>query len=310
MQTSNQNQTGNSLREYKERVAQHLNIISGGNYIYSDEIKSFLAYATDTICNGIKCIVLQGNVGSGKSILMRSLSDCFINPKKGGSIKYITAVEIVDKFRQESYEGIKKYLTGNLCIDEVGLEQPQVKVPYDSATENVIEYIFLKRYDTYVNTGGKVRTHIITNLSDTQLTNFYGERFMSRLELMRAKKTVLGASQDYMDYRKLGMVFHYKPFDWNEYEARKQAQFYGNIIQLTEDAIKQAIDDYTQGRKIYDAGGVKWNHLIAINDPVALSIQAEYNPSHSTFDVNEYLSGKSTDAEKCFVKWLKIKSQQ
>lgn len=323
MQTLNQNQNGDALKDYKKRVAQHLKVISNEMYVYSDEIKSFLDYACDTICNGNKCIVLQGNVGSGKSILMKTLCDAYINPKHGGSIKFVTAIELVDRFRADGYNGIKPFLTKNLCIDEVGLEHSQVKVPFDGATENVIRYIFLKRYDLFINTGGKIKTHLITNLTDKQLDAFYGggtsentdtdKRFISRLELMRAKKTVLGASQDYMDYRKLGLVFHYKPFDWQaweEYISNRNKEYNGNLNQLALDAIERDLDYYKQGKKIYDSGGVKWKFLLSINDSIAIDIQDTHNPSGSIFDVAMFLSSKPSDEEKCYVRWLKNKSNQ
>jgi hypothetical protein len=307
MQELKLNQNGEDYSKYKQRIISHFNTISKGQYKYSDEIKDFLNYAINEILYGNKCILLQGNVGSGKSIVMRVLAETFSDTRKGGCIRFINSIDIVDSFRSGGYEGIKKYLTGNIVIDEVGLEQSPVKLPYESSYLNVIEYILLKRYDRYIDTGGKVRTHIVTNLSDAELLAFYGERVFSRIELMRSKKTVLGRSENYTDFRKLGLVFHYVKFDWEKYIADSKKVEIGDISKLIERSIEIAIEDYKKGKIITDAGGIKWKYLVSKGDVAATEIDNKESPSDKDYSLYNYMSNKVTLYERCLIKWIEQK---
>lgn len=302
MRELNQNQTGDELSKYKQRIKMQLDNVSNGNYEYTEEIKSFLGFASNELINGNKCIVVQGNVGSGKSIIMRVLAETFISPKRAGAIKYATSIDITDAFRQHGHEAIKKYLSGNIVIDEIGLEPSPTKVPYESTYINVIEYLFLKRYDSYINSGGRIRTHFITNLSDSELSAFYGERFMSRLELLRAKKTVIGGSAEYKDYRKSGVAFHYKPFDWDAYETSEKIKQYKDIDALIAQSIKDDIELFKMSKPIYDAGSIKWKYLIRSNDARAIEIQNSNAIKETTFD--DVISGRQSESEKRYINWL------
>jgi hypothetical protein len=308
MQELNQNQNGEQLDMFKKRIVSQLKAISDGQYQFTDEIKQFLSFASNEMLNGKKCIILQGNVGSGKSILMRVLADTVSNPRKIGGTRYTTAVAITDAFREKGFDGIKRFLSNNYVIDEVGLEPSPTKIPYENTYVNVIEYVFLKRYDSYIDTGGLVRTHMVTNLGDAELVAFYGERFFSRLELLRAKKSVIGASSTYTDFRKDGKAFHYKSFDWEAYEQKQKFKEMGDINTLIKESIREAIELHKAGKDIFDAGAIKWNYLVNSGDPVALEILAKNKPKEQSESIDDILSGKRTDTAKCFVEWLNIKS--
>jgi DNA replication protein DnaC len=128
-----------------------------------------------------KGILLTGPIGCGKTSLMNLM-------------KYLTATEhkffvkpcrdISFEFIQDGYQIIHKYSLGKLyqsepktyCFDDLGTEN---NLKYFGNECNVMAEILLSRYDLFISK--KLKTHITTNLSATEIETHYGNRVRSRL---------------------------------------------------------------------------------------------------------------------------------
>ncbi|MBL7886831.1 MAG: ATPase [Flavobacterium sp.] len=131
-----------------------------------------------------KGILLTGPIGCGKTSLMNLM-------------KYLTATEhkffvkpcrdISFEFIQDGYQIIHKYSIGKLyqseprtyCFDDLGTEN---NLKYFGNECNVMAEILLSRYDLFISK--KLKTHITTNLSATEIEKHYGNRVRSRLREM------------------------------------------------------------------------------------------------------------------------------
>lgn len=131
-----------------------------------------------------KGILLTGPIGCGKTSLMNLM-------------KYLTATEhkffvkpcrdISFEFIQDGYQIIHKYSIGKLyqseprtyCFDDLGTEN---NLKYFGNECNVMAEILLSRYDLFISK--KLKTHITTNLSATEIETHYGNRVRSRLREM------------------------------------------------------------------------------------------------------------------------------
>jgi DNA replication protein DnaC len=128
-----------------------------------------------------KGILVSGPIGCGKTSLMNLM-------------KYLTVTEhkffvkpcrdISFEFIQDGYQIIHKYSIGKLyhseprtyCFDDLGTEN---NLKYFGNECNVMAEILLSRYDLFISK--KLKTHITTNLSATELETHYGNRVRSRL---------------------------------------------------------------------------------------------------------------------------------
>lgn len=128
-----------------------------------------------------KGILLTGPIGCGKTSLMNLM-------------KYLTTTEhkffvkpcrdISFEFIQDGYQIIHKYSLGKLyqsepktyCFDDLGTEN---NLKYFGNECNVMAEILLSRYDLFISK--KLKTHITTNLSATEIEKHYGNRVRSRL---------------------------------------------------------------------------------------------------------------------------------
>jgi DNA replication protein DnaC len=132
-----------------------------------------------------KGILLTGPIGCGKTSLMNLM-------------KYLTAAteykffvkpcrDISFEFIQDGYQIIHKYSIGKLyqseprtyCFDDLGTEN---NLKYFGNECNVMAEILLSRYDLFISK--KLKTHITTNLSATEIEKHYGNRVRSRLREM------------------------------------------------------------------------------------------------------------------------------
>lgn len=133
-----------------------------------------------------KGLFLAGNFGVGKTWLMRLFQR---NNRQVFTVQ--NAKAIADMFESDGEEAVKKFkesplLPSNdvenfyhtrmgLCIDDLGTEQ--IKNHYGNK-KNVIGDLIELRYASG-NTGDLL--HLTTNLTGTQLSDFYGGRVASRL---------------------------------------------------------------------------------------------------------------------------------
>ncbi|MGG7036012.1 MAG: AAA family ATPase [Flavobacterium sp.] len=131
-----------------------------------------------------KGILLSGPVGCGKTTLMTLMK--YVAQKENRF--YIrTCRDISFEFIKEGYEIIHRYSRGsysqadykNYCFDDLGVES---NLKYYGNECNVMAEIILSRYDLFVSR--KVRTHITTNLSASEIETMYGNRVRSRFRAM------------------------------------------------------------------------------------------------------------------------------
>lgn len=148
-----------------------------------------------------KGIMLLGNPGLGKSIIMRTWSR--LTRLNDDRFEFVGSKYIADDFMTFGYESIlkyscvtngdrkkidRKYLSffkdsklNHICIDDLGSENPNRK--YMGNDMNVMAELIEKRYDIYQMHGTK--THIISNIvSSDELIKLYGTRAFSRLQEM------------------------------------------------------------------------------------------------------------------------------
>jgi DNA replication protein DnaC len=131
-----------------------------------------------------KGILLSGPVGCGKTTLMQLMK--LLTPMEH-KFNIKPCRDISFEFIQEGYEIIHKYSKGKLylsdpktiCFDDLGTEN---NLKYFGNECNVMAEIILSRYDIFVSK--KIKTHITTNLSASEVETAYGNRVRSRLRNM------------------------------------------------------------------------------------------------------------------------------
>lgn len=151
-----------------------------------------------------KGILLQGNVGCGKSSVMRVFQE---NQKQSFAFK--SCVDISREFSQEGYKMFQKYANpqvnryqqsffgqANLgwCFDDLGFETTG---RHYGKSANVMLEIIQSLYDD--NTRMKGMVHFTTNLTADDIKEAYGTRISSRL---REMLNVLDYSPDAPDRRR------------------------------------------------------------------------------------------------------------
>ncbi|WP_372758054.1 ATPase [Mariniflexile sp.] len=128
-----------------------------------------------------KGILLSGPIGCGKTTLM-TLMKYLATPQNKYYVK--SCREVSFEFINEGYEVISRYSkpslhqskAGIICFDDLGTEN---NLKYFGNECNVMGEILLSRYDLFISK--KVKTHLTTNLSASELEHFYGNRVRSRL---------------------------------------------------------------------------------------------------------------------------------
>ena len=168
-----------------------------GNHfkIYENDkpiIKKLIAYflKDEIICeqekiNLKKGILLTGGIGCGKTTLMQLMKYFNDNSKSIYIMK--PCRDIAFEFIQSGYEVIAKYskqsfyreIPKHFCFDDLGTEN---NLKYYGNECNVMAEILLSRYDLFVST--KLITHLTTNLSASEIEEYYGNRVRSRLREM------------------------------------------------------------------------------------------------------------------------------
>lgn len=148
-----------------------------------------------------KGIVLFGQVGSGKTLLMEIMNEIVKSGKKVDKLKFIitSCPEISDTYAARGVLSLQPYgresfcTQGNgygtalirskpihRCFDELGMEDP--KSNHFGNYRNVMSDIFASRYEMWRKWG--LLTHLTTNLSPESIEDIYGDRTRSRLREM------------------------------------------------------------------------------------------------------------------------------
>lgn len=127
--------------------------------------------------NPLKGILLSGPIGCGKTSLITIIRALLPTQQRFG-IK--SCREITFDFIRDGYEVIQRHSTHaytadnkprTMCFDDLGAEST---LKYFGNQCNVMGEILLSRYDHFIN--ARMLTHATTNLSATELENYYGSR--------------------------------------------------------------------------------------------------------------------------------------
>lgn len=151
-----------------------------------------------------KGIFLAGNIGSGKSLLMRILSICRF---EGFSFMMKDTRQVTEEFMSLGYDVLSRYGRQAVCFrsqqkvlkhalfDDLGSESP---MNYFGNEVNVMEQVILNRYGLFQMEG--LLSHFTTNLDIGELQVLYGNRVYSRLYEM-CNFLPLGGSANATDRR-------------------------------------------------------------------------------------------------------------
>ncbi len=131
-----------------------------------------------------KGILLSGPVGCGKTSIMHLVKP-FVNAKYDYKIK--TTREISFEFAKKGFEAIQQYTQKSIqqyrllgyCFDDLGAEQ---QIKHYGNDCNVMAEIIISRYEQFKQNNSV--THITTNLSASEIEQFYGNRLRSRMRSM------------------------------------------------------------------------------------------------------------------------------
>lgn len=153
-----------------------------------------------------KGLLLVGNVGSGKTLLMRAVRSA-MQQAYGSQFGMRPCSEMVRAFTDGGYSDIEGWMTApHVCFDDLGTESEAVH--YGKRTNLMAEVIEV-RYDR-LQSGRKCWTHITTNLGTDQIRERYGERAFSRLRHM-TNLVDLGAGSVAKDRRQSATAPVFKP---------------------------------------------------------------------------------------------------
>lgn len=147
-----------------------------------------------------KGLMICGNVGSGKTLLMRILNECFVSAYK---YSIVPCDMITDIVRKDGISAMEKYqkptrgdYTNVICFDDLGIEG---RAKYYGDSINPMYDLIIKRYRLFTDSG--IRTHFTTNLTMQELEQVYDVRTASRLNEM-CNVIVLGGKAASKDRRK------------------------------------------------------------------------------------------------------------
>ncbi len=145
-------------------------------YFYGDE--QFEEF--NSVFSLDKSILLMGNVGTGKTMLMRIFQRLLmLKSETTFACRHIR--EIANMYIEDGAGVLNTWDGKDLFIDELGLtEKENVKRWGNNA--NIVSEIIMHRYDKFVYDG--VKTHFCTNLTEQQLASEYDPRVWSRIKEM------------------------------------------------------------------------------------------------------------------------------
>lgn len=133
------------------------------------------------ISNSNKGILILGNIGVGKSTLIRALNTFYKRTNQTNkSFVETSAIRIVSKYLDvgdEVFELFGKAYNYNCYIDDLGLESDASRF---GNKVDVLKNLMLIRYDIRDN----AKTFITTNLNINEIEERYGKQVIDRLKEM------------------------------------------------------------------------------------------------------------------------------
>ncbi len=123
-----------------------------------------------------KGLLLSGPVGCGKTTLMKLLRH--IVPMQR-PYEMIPCRNVTFSFNHIGFKSIEEYGdTKFFCFDDLGIEPAGRFYGKDL---NVMGEVLLSRYELYLQSKQKIKTHATTNLNADELEERYGNRVRSRM---------------------------------------------------------------------------------------------------------------------------------
>lgn len=123
-----------------------------------------------------KGLLISGPVGCGKTSLMKLLRHMVPHQRP---YEMIPCRNVVFGFNHLGYKTIEDYGNSSFfCFDDLGVEPPGRFYGKDC---NVMGEVLLSRYELYLDTQRKIKTHATTNLNAQELEERYGNRVRSRM---------------------------------------------------------------------------------------------------------------------------------
>lgn len=158
--------------------------------VYKQVYENFSEGLDETVNN--KGIMLIGNIGVGKSMLMRIMQKLFKDSRR--AFKWLSCAEVSDLMEYYPLAEIKtmygRDLKIDLYLDDIGVGNA-VYNKFGNTT-NVISEILIERYELFVREG--IKTHVSSNrptsLDKEKFPNvitietMYGDRIVDRLREM------------------------------------------------------------------------------------------------------------------------------
>lgn len=144
-----------------------------------------------------KGLLIVGNVGSGKTLLMRAIRAA-MSDIWGVQFGIKPCAELVRDFSDCGYEAVQSWINApHVCFDDIGTEGEAI---HFGKRTMIMSEIIEARYDRQMR-GLKAWTHLTTNMGAAELKTAYGERAYSRM-IHLCNVLNLGASAGARDRRK------------------------------------------------------------------------------------------------------------
>lgn len=135
-----------------------------------------------------KGLLFSGNVGSGKTALMKALQQFNLYKKQDFKFRFIPLWQLANEYASDGNDAFAKLRTGHWCFDELGLLDRET-TSYFGNKMNIVELVIHERYNAFKDKG--LLSHFTTNLSRKGIEEAYDERTVSRLFEMTTCVTVL-----------------------------------------------------------------------------------------------------------------------
>ena len=131
--------------------------------------------AIDRLFNGTKWVLLAGNMGTGKTTLLRLFAQAYGIIERQ-QVKLYSTAKFCLEYGNSGEQAILDNEHGLMCIDDLGVE-PKTQNRYGTVSDPISTLLFL-RYES------KARTFCSTNLDAAKLKARYGDRLADRFKEM------------------------------------------------------------------------------------------------------------------------------